>query len=85
MPSLKAIYRAEAADIALTRLEEFEAEWGKRYLAPGLGPRRAVLRLRPRDQKNDLHYELHRSLEPFICARSSRPVAVSRMMKRLRP
>lgn len=28
MPSLKAIYRAEAADIALTRLEEFEAEWG---------------------------------------------------------
>src|ERR1700681_2582380 len=27
MPSLKAIYRAEAADIALTRLEEFEAIW----------------------------------------------------------
>jgi putative transposase len=36
MPSLKAIYRAEAADIALTRLEEFEAEWGKRY--PAIGP-----------------------------------------------
>lgn len=36
MPSLKAIYRAEAADIALTRLEEFETEWGKRY--PAIGP-----------------------------------------------
>lgn len=36
MPSLKAIYRAEAADIALARLEEFEAEWGKRY--PAIGP-----------------------------------------------
>ena len=36
MPSLKAIYRAEAADIALTRLEEFEAIWGKRY--PAIGP-----------------------------------------------
>jgi len=36
MPSLKAIYRAEAADIALTRLEEFEAEWGRRY--PAIGP-----------------------------------------------
>jgi putative transposase len=36
MPWLKAIYRAEAADIALTRLEEFEAEWGKRY--PAIGP-----------------------------------------------
>ena len=36
MPSLKAIYRAEAADIALTRLEEFEAQWSKRY--PAIGP-----------------------------------------------
>ena len=36
MPSLKAIYRAEAANIALTRLEEFEAQWGKRY--PAIGP-----------------------------------------------
>src|SRR4029078_12256512 len=30
---LKAIYRAENADVALLRLEEFEAEWGKRYPA----------------------------------------------------
>src|SRR6201995_1037170 len=29
LPSIKAIYRAENADIALVRLEEFEAEWGK--------------------------------------------------------
>jgi len=36
VPSLKAIYRAEAANIALTRLEKFEAEWGKRY--PAIGP-----------------------------------------------
>src|SRR5262245_53960678 len=27
MPALKAIYRAENADTALVRLEEFEAEW----------------------------------------------------------
>jgi transposase-like protein len=36
MPSIKAIYRAENADQALVRLEEFEAEWGKRY--PAIGP-----------------------------------------------
>src|SRR5208337_1742851 len=39
MPSLKAIYRAEAADIALTRLEEFEAEWAE----PAKGSRQAKL------------------------------------------
>jgi putative transposase len=33
MPGIKAIYRAESADMALVRLEEFEAEWGKRYPA----------------------------------------------------
>lgn len=36
MPSIKAIYRAENADSALIRLEEFEAEWGRRY--PAIGP-----------------------------------------------
>jgi putative transposase len=41
MPSLKAIYQAEAADIARIRLEEFEAEWGKRYPAIGQLWRRA--------------------------------------------
>ena len=35
MPWIKAIYQAENADQALVRLEEFEAEWGKRYPAIG--------------------------------------------------
>ena len=48
--------------MALTRLEEFEAEWSKRYprgwgrLAPDLGARRAVLRLRARHPQDDLHH-----------------------------
>src|SRR3974390_1859328 len=41
IPSLKAIYRAENADMAMVRLEEFEAEWGKRYPAIGQAWRRA--------------------------------------------
>jgi transposase-like protein len=32
---INAIYRAENADMALLRLEEFEAAWGKRYPAIG--------------------------------------------------
>jgi transposase-like protein len=35
MPSIKAIYQAENADMALLRLEDFEDEWGKRYPAIG--------------------------------------------------
>lgn len=41
MPSIKAIYHAENADAARRRLEEFEAEWGKRYPAIGQAWRRA--------------------------------------------
>ena len=41
LPAIKAIYRAENADMALLRLEEFEAEWGKRYPAIGQAWRRA--------------------------------------------
>lgn len=41
LPSIKAIYRVETADIALVRREEFEAEWGKRYPAIGQAWRRA--------------------------------------------
>ena len=41
LPSIKAIYRAENADMALVRLNEFEAEWGKRYPAIGQAWRRA--------------------------------------------
>lgn len=35
LPSIKAIYRAENADMAMVRLAQFEAEWGKRYPAIG--------------------------------------------------
>ena len=41
LPSIKAIYHAENADVALLRLEDFEAEWGKRYPAIGAAWRRA--------------------------------------------
>jgi putative transposase len=41
LPSIKAIYHAENADAALLRLEDFEAEWGKRYPAIGQAWRRA--------------------------------------------
>jgi putative transposase len=41
MPWIKAIYQAENADQALVRLEELEAEWGKRYPAIGAAWRRA--------------------------------------------
>ena len=41
LPAIKAIYRAENANMALVRLEEFEAEWGKRYPAIGQAWRRA--------------------------------------------
>lgn len=41
MPSIKAVYHAENADAALLRLEDFEAEWGKRYPAIGQIWRRA--------------------------------------------
>jgi transposase-like protein len=41
LPSIKAIYHAENADAALLRLEEFEAEWCKRYPAIGAAWRRA--------------------------------------------
>src|SRR3954449_1875703 len=41
LPAIKAIYRAESAEMAYVRLEEFEAEWGKRYPAIGQVWRRA--------------------------------------------
>ena len=33
MPDLKAVYRAETAEGAAARLDEFEARWGQRYPA----------------------------------------------------
>lgn len=41
MPDLKAIYRAETAEAAAVELDNFEAEWGKRYPAIGQAWRRA--------------------------------------------
>jgi len=41
LPSIQAIYSAENADMAIVRLEEFEAKWGKRYPAIGQAWRRA--------------------------------------------
>ena len=40
-PDLKAIYRAENEEVALRRLEAFEAKWGSRYPAIGQSWRRA--------------------------------------------
>jgi len=40
MPAIKAIYRAENAEVAKDKLEEFEIEWGKRYPAIGQAWRR---------------------------------------------
>ena len=36
MPALRAIYRAETAEVAELRLADFEAEWGKKY--PAIAP-----------------------------------------------
>ena len=33
LPALRAVYRAETAEIAELRLGDFEAEWGKKYPA----------------------------------------------------
>ena len=41
LPSIQAIYRAENADMAIVRLKEFEAKWGKRYPAISQAWRRA--------------------------------------------
>ena len=41
MPSIKAIYRAENAEAARQRLDDFETEWGKRYPAIGQAWHRA--------------------------------------------
>ena len=70
LPSIKAIYRAENADMAMVRLEEFEAEWGKRYPAigqawrQGMGARDSVLRFRARHPQDDLHHQRGGGAEP---------------------
>ena len=82
LPAIKAIYRAENADMAMLRLEELEAEWGKRYPAIGAAWRSAwehvvpFFAFSPGIRKmiytTNAVEALHRR-----CARSSRPAAAS--------
>jgi putative transposase len=87
MPSLKTIYQAEAADIARTRLEEFEAEWGKRYPAIGQHWRRAwehvvpIFAFAPGIRRMIYTTNCVEALNRSARARSSKPAAVFRTMK----
>ena len=78
LPAIKAIYRAENADMALVRLKEFEAagqalssDWPG--LASGLGACRPVLRLRARCPQDDLHNERRRGAAPLIAQDHQNP------------
>ena len=83
LPSIKAIYRAETAEMALIRLEEFEAEWGKRYPAIGQVWRRAwehvvpffafAPAIRKMIYTTNAVEALHRSLRKIIKTRGSFP------------
>jgi hypothetical protein len=83
LPAIKAIYRAENADMALARLEELEAEWGKRYPAIGQAWRRAwehvvpffafAPGIRKMIYTTNAVEALHRSLRKIIKTRGSFP------------
>src|ERR1700747_719832 len=83
LPAIKAIYRAENADMALVRLEEFEAEWGKHYPAIGQAWRRAwqyvvpffafAPGIRKMIYTTNAVEALHRSLRKIIKTRGSFP------------
>ena len=83
LPSIKAIYRAENADMALVRLEELEAECGKRYPAIGQIWRRAwehvvpffafAPGIRKMIYTTNAVEALHRSLRKIIKTRGSFP------------
>jgi putative transposase len=77
LPALKAIYRAETADMARVRLDEFEAEWGKHYPAIGQAWRRACFAFAPGIRKmiytTNAVEALHRSLRKIIKTRGSFP------------
>ena len=47
LPAIKAIYRAESANMAMVRLEEFDAEWGKALSGnrPGLAPSHDLVKI----------------------------------------
>jgi len=83
LPAIKAIYRAENADMAMVRLDEFEAEWGKRYPAIGQAWRRAWEHvvpffafapvIRKMIYTTNAVEALHRSLRKIIKTRGSFP------------
>jgi putative transposase len=83
LPAIKSIYRAETADIALLRLEELEAAWGKRYPAVGQMWRRAwehvvpffafAPGIRKMIYTTNAVEALHRSLRKIIKTRGSFP------------
>jgi putative transposase len=83
LPAIKAIYRAENVDMALARLEQFEAEWGKRYPAIGASWRRAWQHvvpffafapgIRKMIYTTNAVEALHRSLRKIIKTRGSFP------------
>lgn len=83
LPAIKAIYRADNADMALVRLEEFEAQWGKRYPAIGAAWRNVwehvvpFFAFAPSVRKmiytTNAVEALHRSLRKIIKTRGSFP------------
>ena len=83
LPAIKAIYRAENADTARLRLDEFEAEWDKRYPAIGQAWRRAwdyvvpffafAPGIRKMIYTTNAVEALHRSLRKIIKTRGSFP------------
>lgn len=84
MPDIKAIYRAETAEAAAAKLDEFEAKWSARY--PALAPswRRAwehvipMFAFPPAIRK--MLYTTN-ALESLLCARSSRRGAAFQMTR----
>jgi putative transposase len=83
MPAIRAIYRAETEELARARLDEFEAEWGRRYPAIGQAWRRHWEHVVPffafPPQIRKMIYTtntvegLHRSLRKIIKTRGSFP------------
>ena len=87
MPDLKAIYRAETAEAGAAELDNFEAQWGKRYPAIGQAWRRAWRRaweyvvplfafpsaIRKMIYTTHAVESLHRSLRKIIKTRGSFP------------
>ena len=61
LPAIKPIYGAETVDMAFVRLEEFEAEWGKRYQTMGAASRWAVNTSCPQD---NLHHKRVKARQP---------------------